>query len=107
MSESTPNIPPSASNNISGDNELSVSYINMVRIIHSSSEFLFDFAHILPGDNKAKVQSRVLMSPLSAKLFLRALIENVAKYEKANGELVIHGESSLAEKLFKPTQDNP
>ena len=88
------------------DNKLHVSYVNMVRIIHSASEFLFDFSHILPGDNRASIQSRVIMSPLSAKLFLKALLENMAKYESVYGEINIPGEPSLAEKLFKPLDPN-
>jgi hypothetical protein len=76
-------------------------YINMVRIVHSPAEMVFDFAQFLPGDQKAKVQSRVLMSPLSAKLFYRALAENLAKYEATYGEIRIPGESTLADRLFR------
>ena len=80
-------------------------YINVVRITHSPSEMVFDFARILPGMSASKVISRVLMSPLSTKLFYRALGENLAKFEASFGEIKIPGDSStLAEDLFRPPQ---
>ncbi len=82
--------------------DLQTKYVNMVRIVHSPAEIVFDFAHLLPGDPHARVQARVLMSPLSAKLFLRALVENITKYEASFGEIRIPGESgSLADSLFR------
>jgi hypothetical protein len=78
-------------------------YVNLVRITHSPSELVLDFARMLPGGTPAQVESRILMSPLSAKLFYRALGENLAKYENNFGEINIPGgSSSLAEYLFKP-----
>lgn len=106
MSETSPNKPNTPSTQIVENHELQVNYINVVRIIHSSSEFLFDFSHVLPGDNQARIQSKVIMSPLSAKLFLRALMENISKYENVYGEIPLPGESSLAEKLFKSIDPN-
>jgi hypothetical protein len=84
--------------------DLQTSYANMVRIAHMPSEMVFDFALKLPGGDPAKITARVMMSPLSAKLFQRALAENLAKYEKMFGEINIPGESSLSEysKLFRP-----
>jgi hypothetical protein len=80
-------------------------YANVVRITHSPSEMVFDFARILPGMTPSKVISRLLMSPLSAKLFHRALSENLSKYEASFGEIKIPGDSSsLAEHLFRPPQ---
>ncbi len=52
---------------------LAVEYVNLVRIAHSPTELVFDFAHILPGVNPVRIQSRIVMSPLAAKLFSRAL----------------------------------
>jgi hypothetical protein len=43
-------------------------YANLVRIAHSPSELVFDFAHLLPGSGPAKVTARLVMSPLGAKL---------------------------------------
>jgi len=84
--------------------ELEPLYINLVRITHSPSEIVFDFARMLPGDTPSEVETRILMSPLSAKLFLRALGENISKYESTYGEINIPGRSSLAENLFRPPQ---
>jgi hypothetical protein len=77
-------------------------YANLARISHSPADIVIDFAHILPGENTANIQSRVVMSPLSAKLLLRALTENLARYESAFGEIAVPGNSSLAETLFRP-----
>lgn len=77
-------------------------YANLVRITHSPSELVLDFARMLPGSTPAEVLSRILLSPLSAKLFYRALGENLAKYESHFGEIKVPGKSSLAEHLFKP-----
>ncbi|HEY61339.1 MAG TPA: DUF3467 domain-containing protein [Anaerolineae bacterium] len=81
--------------------DLEIVYSNIVRITHSPSELVLDFAHILPGSNKAQVQSRIIMSPLSAKLLHRALGENLAKYETNFGGIKIPGGSSLADYLFQ------
>ena len=83
--------------------DLQVEYINLVRISHTPSELVFDFARLLPGSLPGRVQSRIIMSPLGAKLFYRALAENLSKYEAAFGEIQIPGGSSLAEHLFRPT----
>lgn len=77
-------------------------YANLARISHSPADLVIDFAHMLPGEGKATVTARVLMAPLSAKLFLRALAENIARYEAAFGEIIVPGNSSLAESLFRP-----
>ena len=85
--------------------DLEPMYVNVVRITHSPSEMVFDFARILPGMTPSKVVSRLLMSPLSAKLFYRAMGENLSKYEASFGEIKIPGDSSsLAEHLFRPPQ---
>lgn len=81
-----------------------VEYVNLVRIAHSAAELVFDFARLLPGDRSAQVQSRLVMSPLSAKLMFRALADNLAKYEAAYGEITVPGGSSLAESLFRPPE---
>ncbi len=77
-------------------------YANLARISHSPADIVIDFAHILPGETSANVRSRVVMSPLSAKLLLRALNENLARYEAAFGEITVPSNSSLAESLFRP-----
>jgi len=77
-------------------------YANLARISHSPADIVIDFAHILPGETIANIRSRVVMTPLSAKLLLRALNENIARYEAAFGEIAVPSNSSLAESLFRP-----
>jgi hypothetical protein len=80
--------------------DLPLEYVNIVRIAHSPSELVFDFANLLPGAETAPITSRIIMSPLGAKLFQRALTENLARFESAFGEINIPGGSTLAENLF-------
>jgi hypothetical protein len=77
-------------------------YSNQVLIAHTPSELVFNFAQLLPGTPSAKVKTQVLMSPIGAKLFYKALGENLSKYEANFGEINLPGGSSLAEHLFKP-----
>ena len=79
-------------------------YVNLVRIAHSPSELVFDFAHLIPGSSPARVRARIVMSPLGAKLLHRALAENLARYEAAFGEIKIPGEVTLADHLFHSPQ---
>ena len=60
-------------------------YSNLAIISHSHSEFVFDFVRMLPNVPKAKVKSRVIMTPEHAKRFLKALHDNLQKYEKLHG----------------------
>ncbi len=83
---------------------LDIVYANLARIAHSPSDIVIDFAHILPGEPTAKIRARIVMTPLSVKLLLRALTENMARYEAAFGEIHIPINSTLAENLFKPFQ---
>ncbi len=102
-----PTPPPSPSLEIPPG--LDVVYANLARISHSPADIVIDFAHILPGETKATVKARVLMSPLSAKLLMHALSENLSRYESAFGEISVPTNSSLAENLFRPHQppDHP
>jgi hypothetical protein len=76
-------------------------YVNLVRIGHTPMELTFDFACMLPGQEPTQIQSRLVMSPVGAKLFLRALAENLARYEAAFGEVHLPGDPSLATDLFR------
>lgn len=84
-------------------------YANLARISHSPADIVIDFAHILPGESSANIRSRVVMTPLSAKLLLHALTENLARYEAAFGEIPMPSGNSLAESLFRPphTPESP
>ena len=84
--------------------DLKAVYANLVRIAHSPSEMVLDFAHLLPGITPARVCARVIMSPLAVKLLQRALTENLARYEASFGEIKLPGEGSLADFLFRPPQ---
>lgn len=81
--------------------DLIPTYVNLVRIAHTPSEMVYDFSRMLPGDKSAKVEARVIMSPLSAKLFHRALTENLSRYEKTFGEITIPQKHTLADQLFR------
>ncbi|MBQ7222907.1 MAG: DUF3467 domain-containing protein [Bacteroidales bacterium] len=61
-------------------------YSNMAMITHSPSEFVADFVLMMPGV-KPKVVSRVILTPEHAKRLLSALSDNIAKFEKENGEI--------------------
>ncbi|MDR1981473.1 MAG: DUF3467 domain-containing protein [Tannerellaceae bacterium] len=61
-------------------------YANLAVIAHSSSEFILDFIRIVPGAPKAKVKSRIILTPDNAKRLLFALQDNIAKFEEQQGE---------------------
>ena len=96
------NIPP-----LDLPEDLRAVYANLVRIAHSPSEMVLDFAHLLPGTTPAKVCARVVMSPLAVKLLHRALTENLARYETAFGEIKLPGEATLADFLFRAPPPTP
>jgi hypothetical protein len=89
--------------NIEMPSDLKPTYGNFVLISHSPSEMIFDFAQVLPQQPKARVQTRVIMTPLNAKLLYRALGENISKYEAQFGEIQDPSKgSALAQEFFSP-----
>jgi hypothetical protein len=62
-------------------------YSNLAIIAHSNSEFIIDFLRLVPNVPKAKVKSRIILTPQHAKRLLRALNENVQKFEKQHGKI--------------------
>ena len=62
-------------------------YSNLAIITHSNSEFIIDYIRMMPGVPKAKVKSRIILTPQHAKRLMRALIDNIKKYESINGEI--------------------
>ena len=62
-------------------------YSNLAIINHSPSEFVLDFIKVMPGVPKARVKSRIVLTPQHAKRFLRALNENVQRFEQQHGEI--------------------
>ena len=62
-------------------------YSNLAMITHSNAEFIVDFIKMMPGIPKAKVKSRIVLTPQHAKRLLRALQDNINKYESVHGEI--------------------
>ena len=62
-------------------------YSNLAIINHSASEFVLDFVTLMPGVPKAKVKSRIILTPQHAKRLLKAIGENIHRFEKAHGEI--------------------
>jgi len=62
-------------------------YSNLAVISHSHSEFVVDFVRLLPNVPKAKVKSRIILTPTHAKRLMKALIDNVKKYEGQHGKI--------------------
>jgi len=79
-------------------------YSNLAIITHSTTEFVCDFVQMMPGMPKAKVQSRVIMTPENAKRLLRALQENIQKYEANIGAIKEDGRG-LPPINFGPTTE--
>ncbi|TET24973.1 MAG: DUF3467 domain-containing protein [Candidatus Cloacimonadota bacterium] len=70
-----------------GDAAVEGTYSNFAFITHSPAEFIIDFARILPGMKKAKVHSRIIMTPQHAKMLFNALENNIKKFQDRFGEI--------------------
>ncbi|MBK8024094.1 MAG: DUF3467 domain-containing protein [Chloroflexi bacterium] len=90
---------------------LNAVYANVVIVSHTATEVIMDFTQVMPNDPRARIQSRIVMTPTSAKLFLRALETNLERYEEKNGEIVVPAQpATLADQLFgglRPAGDAP
>jgi hypothetical protein len=62
-------------------------YANLAIITHSFAEFVLDFVNVMPNVPKAKVKSRIVMTPQHAKRLMRALIDNVKRFEATHGAI--------------------
>jgi hypothetical protein len=69
------------------ENTAQGAYVNLALVTHRETEFIFDFLFLQPQAPQAKVRARIITSPLHAKRFLKALEENVKKYEAKFGRL--------------------
>lgn len=67
-------------------------YSNLAVITHSNTEFVLDFIRVMPGVPKARVKSRIVLTPEHAKRFMVALEENIEKFEALNGRIKINAE---------------
>ncbi|HUS87685.1 MAG TPA: DUF3467 domain-containing protein [Bacteroidales bacterium] len=82
--------------NVKNQNQISIelneeiaqgTYSNLAVITHSASEFVVDFVRIMPGIPKAQVKSRIILTPEHAKRLLKALEDNIGKYESVHGPI--------------------
>ena len=63
------------------------SYANLAIITHSHAEFVIDFVNVMPGTPKSKVKSRIIFTPQHAKRFMKALNENIQRFEAVSGKI--------------------
>lgn len=75
-----------------GEKEAEGIYSNFVLITHNPSEFLLDFARVLPGVPKAKVYSRIIMTPQHVKSLEKVLSDNIERYESKHGKIKLQGQ---------------
>ena len=89
--------------------QLDATYSNFVVIQHAPAEFIIDFARVLPNVPTARVGARVIMTPMHSKLLLRALEENIEKYEAQFGTIYVpqQGGDQLASSLFTSQKPPP
>lgn len=69
-------------------------YSNLAVVNHSPSEFVIDFVNIMPGAPKSKVKSRIILTPQHAKRLVRALNDNIGRFEEQYGEIKDYGQKS-------------
>ena len=62
-------------------------YANLAIITHSHAEFVIEFVNVMPGTPKSKVKARMILTPTHAKRFMKAMIDNVKKFETVNGTI--------------------
>lgn len=78
-------------------------YSNLAIITHSNSEFVLDFIKVMPGVPKAKVKSRVLLTPQHAKRLLAALKDNIQKFESVHGVIKVDNSPQIPMNFGGPT----
>jgi Protein of unknown function (DUF3467) len=78
-------------------------YANLAIITHSQAEFVIDFVNVMPGTPKSKVKSRIILTPQHAKRFMKALTENVTRFEAASGKIQDLEEVQLPMNFGGPT----
>ena len=78
-------------------------YANLAIITHSHAEFVVDFVNVMPGTPKSKVKSRIILTPQHAKRLMHALIDNIEKFEAANGPIKDMEETAIPINFGGPT----
>jgi hypothetical protein len=95
---SKPASPPPTKLNIELPADLDATYANLALISHTPSEVIIDYARMLPNTPSAKIHARIILTPMNAKLLLRALAENLQKFEASYGEIVIPEQNVLLDR---------
>ena len=78
-------------------------YSNLAIITHSPAEFVIDFIKVMPGVPKAKVKSRIVLTPQHAKRLMRALTDNLGKFEQVHGKIKENDVAALPLHFGGPT----
>jgi hypothetical protein len=78
-------------------------YSNLAIITHSNSEFIIDFIKVMPGVPKARVKSRIVLTPQHAKRLMYALKDNISKYEQVNGTIKEGEQTAIPMNFGGPT----
>lgn len=79
--------------------DLTAQYVNFALITQTMSEVMLDFAQVLPSTPKARVQTRLILTPTNAKLLHKALGDSLARFEALHGEIKVP--PTLADRLFR------
>lgn len=77
-----------------GEKEAEGIYSNLAIITHSPAEFIIDYTRVTPGVPRARVLSRIIMTPQHMKLLLNAMRENIDRYEEQYGEIRVDGQTT-------------
>jgi hypothetical protein len=78
-------------------------YSNLAIITHSNTEFVIDFIRVMPGVPKARVKSRIVLTPEHAKRLARAIEDNIEKFEAVNGRIKVMEQEGLPMNFGGPT----
>ena len=78
-------------------------YSNLAIINHSQTEFVLDFVNIMPGSPKNKVRSRIILTPQHAKRLIRALSDNISRFEKSQGTIKEQDKTNIPLNFGGPT----
>ena len=87
------------------ENSTTTEYSNFVVVTHSAAEFVLDYIRVLPGMAKAKVKSRIIMSPMHVKTLMFALQDNIRKFEDKFGEIKVLKKDGINKAQFKIPDD--
>ena len=93
--------------NLEVPSDLAATYANFAIITHSPWEVFLDFAQILPNTRKARVRTRIVLTPTNAKMLLTALQDNINRFEAQHGEISLPPRpQTLADQLFSTIRDD-